>query len=61
MDIPKIVIDKLTEEYERIDNSFSRIWGLLPVSEERDEIMWHLASSKVHIRRFIKKHKKEDE
>jgi hypothetical protein len=56
MEIPKSAIDRLIEEYERIDHSFSRIWRVLPVSEERDEIMWHLASAKVYIRRFIKKH-----
>jgi hypothetical protein len=53
-EIPKEVIKKLETESERVDLCFSKVWGLLPPSAKRDEIMWHLITAKQKLNEFIK-------
>lgn len=58
--LPESVVKKLEEERERLDRSFSRIWGLLSPSVERDEVMWHIISAKRTLHVIIKENKGEE-
>lgn len=51
---PDSAIAKLKEEQERLDQSFSRVWGLLSPSTERDEVMWHIMTAKRKLNQIIK-------
>lgn len=51
---PMDVLEKLAAERERLERSFSRIWGLLHPSQERDEVMLHILKAKMKIHAFIK-------
>ncbi len=54
MKIPKYALAKIKDSRERIDQEFTHIWGLLPSSEERDTVMFHLMSAKREITKWIK-------
>lgn len=54
--IPTMVIDRMKDEAARLTYSFERVWGLLPKTPERDEIMLHLLQAKTKLNDYIKEH-----
>lgn len=52
--IPPHIIERLKVESERLTRSFESIWGLLPKTPERDEIMLHILQAKTKLNQFIK-------
>lgn len=61
MQIPDDVIAKLKNSGVILENTFSRIWGLLPPSTERDSIMWHIMTAKKELNEFISKNTSKEE
>jgi hypothetical protein len=59
MEIPKQVIQRLKNEGDRLTSSFESIWGLLPKTPERDEIMLHIISAKHKLNEFIEENDKD--
>jgi hypothetical protein len=55
MKYPDYVIEKLKKEHKQLDDVFSRVWGLMSPSKERDEIMWHVITAKKKISELIEK------
>jgi hypothetical protein len=53
VEIPDYAIKILKREADTLEMCFSRIWGVLPKSVERDEIMWHLLSAKTKLNRLL--------
>lgn len=45
---------RLEDEYEFINRSFQRIWGALPPSDERNDVMRYLHLAKASITKMLK-------
>jgi hypothetical protein len=56
---PEYAVKRMEEEYERLDRSFSRLWGALSPSHERDEILLHVINAKTLLYKLIKESREE--
>lgn len=54
MEIPEVVIARLKANEKRMEFVFESIWGLLPKTPERDEIMLHVLQAKTKLNQYIK-------
>ena len=54
MKIPKYAVDQLKDKSNRLEDIFASVWGILPRSYERDEIMHYLFTAKHKLNEFIK-------
>lgn len=54
MQIPEHVLDKIKANENRLTFVFESIWGLLPKTPERDEIMLHILQAKTKLNQYIK-------
>jgi hypothetical protein len=52
--IPENIIEKMKANEKRMEFVFESIWGLLPKTPERDEIMLHVLQAKTKLNQFIK-------
>lgn len=59
MKYPESAIKRMETEYERLDRSFSSLWGLLSRTNERDEILLHIISAKTLLYKLIKESREE--
>ena len=57
MEYPDYAKKALWEEYERLERSFSKVWGVLSPSHERDKVMFHIAAAKIELYRILKEEK----
>lgn len=54
MEIPSHVLQMMKNEREKLTNVFERIWGLLPKTPERDDIMLRILQAKTALNQYIK-------
>jgi hypothetical protein len=59
MKYPEHVISKLEDEWNRLDRSFSRLWGLLSPTPERDEMLVGIMKAKILLSKMIKEQREE--
>jgi hypothetical protein len=58
MKIPEYAVEKIQDEVEALDRSFSRVWGLLPKGQKRDEVMYHIVTAKLKLFSLLEENKK---
>jgi hypothetical protein len=56
MEISERAIKELKNVRDRLEQNFQKVWGILPISSERDEIMHYLFTAKHKLNQFIKEH-----
>jgi hypothetical protein len=59
MKYPEHVVSKMDEEWVRLDRSFSRLWGLLSPTPERDEMLVGIMKAKILLHKMIKEQREE--
>jgi hypothetical protein len=56
---PDYVIEKLEKEWLVLDKSFSRLWGLLSPTPERDEMLVNIMKAKINLNKLIREQREE--
>jgi hypothetical protein len=59
MKYPEHITSKLEDEWNRLDRSFSRLWGLLSPTPERDEMLVGIMKAKILLSKMIKEQREE--
>jgi hypothetical protein len=57
MKYPPNAVKNMEEEYKRLDDSFSGIWGAMYRSPERDEILSHILQAKIKLNQLLEENK----
>jgi hypothetical protein len=59
MKYPESVVSKMDEEWQKLDRSFSRLWGLLSPTPERDEMLVNIMKAKILLNKMITEQREE--